>query len=45
MYWNSILWLLSWPVVIIIAYQLVRYAVVKYEAVLEKPLKKADPEQ
>jgi len=43
MYWNSILWFLSWPVLVIISYQLVKYTVLKYEAILEKPMKKKEP--
>ncbi|HEY3370688.1 MAG TPA: hypothetical protein VGK10_07565 [Prolixibacteraceae bacterium] len=45
MYWNSILWILSWPVLIILSYQLVKYTIRKYEPILEKPLKKAHPEK
>ncbi len=45
MYWNSILWFLSWPVLVVISYQLVKYTVFKYEALLEKPLKKANPDK
>jgi hypothetical protein len=44
MYLNSILWFLSWPVLIIISYQLVKYTIHKYELILEKPVKKANPE-
>jgi hypothetical protein len=45
MYWSSILWFLSWPAVVVISYQLVKYTVLKYEVLLEKPLKKANPEK
>lgn len=45
MYLTSILWFLSWPVMVIVAYHLVKYTVKKYEPVLEKPLKKAEPEK
>lgn len=46
MYLTSILWFLSWPVLVIISYQLVKYIVLKYESVLEKPfVKKAHPEK
>lgn len=45
MYWTSILWFLSWPVVVIVAYQLIKYAILKYDTILEKPLKKAGPEE
>ncbi len=36
MYWSSVLWLLSWPALIVISYQLVKFAIRKYEAVFEK---------
>lgn len=45
MYWSSILWFLSWPAVVVISYQLVKYTVLKYEAILEKPVKKANSEK
>jgi hypothetical protein len=45
MYWSSILWFLSWPAVVVISYQLVKYTVLKYEDLLEKPMKKANPEK
>lgn len=45
MYLNSILWFLSWPVLVIISYQLVKFTISKYESILEKPLKKAQPEK
>ena len=45
MYWSSILWFLSWPVVVIISYQLIKYTILKYEEILEKPVKKAVPEK
>lgn len=40
MYWSSILWFLSWPVLVAAAYQLIKFVVSKYQDVLEKPLKK-----
>jgi len=43
MYWNSIFWFLSWPALVIISYQLVKYTIHKYENILEKPVKKANP--
>lgn len=43
MYWNSILWFLSWPVLVYISYQLVKFTIRKYEPILEKPIKKANP--
>jgi len=43
MYWNSILWFLSWPALVVASYQLVKYTIKKYEEVLEKPVKKANP--
>jgi len=45
MYWNSIFWFLSWPALVIISYRLVKYTIHKYENILEKPLKKANPEK
>jgi hypothetical protein len=36
MYTTPILWMLSWPVLIIISYQLVKLAVKKFEAKLEE---------
>jgi hypothetical protein len=43
MYWNSILWFLSLPVLVYIAYLLVKFTIRKYEPILEKPIKKANP--
>jgi hypothetical protein len=40
MYWNSILWFLSWPALVVLSYYLVKYVTGKYTDVLEKPLKK-----
>ncbi|MBL7970884.1 MAG: hypothetical protein JNL03_05125 [Prolixibacteraceae bacterium] len=45
MYWNSILWFLSWPVLVVATYYLVKFTIRKYEPILEKPLKKAHPEK
>jgi len=45
MYWNSILWFLSLPVMVFISYLLVKFTIRKYEPILEKPLKKANPEK
>ena len=45
MYWNSILWILSWPVLVIISYQLVKFTIDKYESILEKPVKKVNTEK
>jgi len=42
MYWSSIIWFLSWPVFVVVAYQLVKFTVTKYETILEKPLKKVN---
>jgi hypothetical protein len=42
MYWNSILWFLSWPVLVIISYVLVKFTIRKYEPILEKPVKKVN---
>lgn len=36
MYTTPILWMLSWPVLIIISYQAVKWAVKKYETRLEE---------
>lgn len=36
MYTTPILWMLSWPVVIVISYYAVKWAVKKYESKLEK---------
>ncbi len=35
MYTTPILWMLSWPILIIVSYQLVKLAVKKYEERLE----------
>jgi hypothetical protein len=45
MYWNSILWFISLPVLVYASYKLVKYAVLKYESILEKPIKKAQQEK
>ncbi|BBE16606.1 hypothetical protein AQPE_0746 [Aquipluma nitroreducens] len=45
MYWSSILWFISWPVLVIISYQLIKFTILKYEEILEKPIKKAAPEK
>lgn len=45
MYWSSILWFISWPVLVIISYQLIKFTILKYEEILEKPVKKAVPEK
>ncbi|HOI48468.1 MAG TPA: hypothetical protein PK167_04140 [Prolixibacteraceae bacterium] len=36
MYWSSIFWFLTWPVLVIFSHYLVRFMVKKYEAKLEK---------
>lgn len=36
MYWSSIIWFLTWPALIVISYQLVKFVMKKFEAVLEK---------
>ena len=43
MYWYSILWFLSWIVFIYVSYLLAFYTIRKYEPLLEKPVKKAQP--
>jgi len=45
MYWSSIIWLLSWPTFVVVSYHLVKFAIRKYEPILEKPVKKASPEK
>ena len=45
MHWNSILWFLSLPLLVYIAYLLVKFTIRKYGPILEKPVKKANPEQ
>jgi hypothetical protein len=45
MYWYSILWFLSWIVLVYISYLLVFYTIRKYEPLLEKPVKKAQPKK
>ena len=36
MYWNSILWFASWPLLIVVSYQLIKYLIRKYEGILSK---------
>lgn len=36
MYWSSIIWLLTWPLLIFITYVAVRLALKKYEKRLEE---------
>lgn len=45
MYTTSILWFLSWPALVITSYHLVKFILRKYELILEKPVKKANPER
>ena len=45
MYWDSIFWFLSWPALVVVSYQLVKYTIKKYEPILENPVKKANPEK
>jgi len=42
MYWSSIFWFISWPALVVVSYQLVKYTISKYEEVLDKPIKKAN---
>jgi hypothetical protein len=35
MYWNEILWILTWPVLIVVSYQTIRFLLKKYEARIE----------
>ncbi len=45
MYWESIFWFLSWPALVVVSYQLVKYTIKKYEPLLEKPVKKVNQEK
>jgi hypothetical protein len=36
MYWNAIIWFLTWPLLIVIAWFLVKYIVNKYKNTFEK---------
>jgi len=45
MYWTSIFWFLSWAALVVISYHLVKFTINKYDPILEKPLKKANPEK
>lgn len=45
MYWSSIIWFLSWPAVVVASYYLVKFTILKYNSILEKPIKKANPEK
>lgn len=36
MYWSSILYFLTWPVVVVLSYQLIKYVVMKYKEELDK---------
>jgi len=45
MYWNSILWIFSWSILIISSYLLIKYTINKYESILEKPVKKVQPKE
>lgn len=45
MYLTSILWFISLPVLIYISYQLVKYTILKYDSILEKPIKKPQPDK
>ncbi|HKJ77913.1 MAG TPA: hypothetical protein VKA10_00205 [Prolixibacteraceae bacterium] len=36
MYIESILWMLSWPVVIIVSYQVIKLMVKRYEKIIER---------
>lgn len=42
MYTSSILWYLSWPLLVVISYYLIRFTIKKYESILEKPIKKGE---
>jgi hypothetical protein len=45
MYWSSIFWFISWPVLVIISYQLIKFTILKYDEILNKPVKKAVQEK
>ena len=36
MYWNSIIWFLTWPAVVILSYHLIKYVVLKYKEELDR---------
>jgi len=36
MYWSSIIWFLTWPVLIVVAYQLIKLAMKKLGPVFDK---------
>lgn len=36
MYWTSIIYLISWPVLVLLSYFLVKWVIKKYTPVLEK---------
>lgn len=36
MFWNEILWFLTWPVLIFVIYKLIMFLIKKYETILEK---------
>ena len=36
MYWSSILYLLTWPAIVILSYHLVKYIVLKYNDELDR---------
>jgi hypothetical protein len=36
MYWSSIIWLISWPVLIYVSYRIIVYAVRRYEGSVKK---------
>lgn len=36
MYWNAIIWLITWPLLIVIAWFLVQYVLTKHKGLLEK---------
>lgn len=36
MYWSSILYLLTWPIIVVLAYQLIKFVVSKYHEELDR---------
>ena len=36
MYWNSIIYFLTWPAIVVLGYHLVKYVVLKYKDELDR---------
>ena len=41
MYWSSIIWFLTWPVLVLFAFYLVKFVMKKYESKIENSEKKS----